>query len=440
MWTLICLLYFIGCALCQIIASIILSSCICRSLSEELEITCIDDDNNRSILRRCISIKNYTALWWGAGPHAQTLLSRYLREEHKMDYKREMVQLSDRVEIALDWKAEPYLPGDAPLIFICHGVGGDSSSNYLKTFTSFAAKLGFRTVAYNRRGHGGTSLLPKGFDQGTDLESGQRRAQRTRCQLFPRHYDPLDMEEAIKHCQFRYPDAPIFGLGFSAGGNLVARYHSSLGPDSPFVSAVSMAHGYDIHQGISTVREKHPYILNGIICSLYRGIAETNAKDIERLAKAQEQTIDLKSILATADFMTVDIKAVVEPSPSQFGYKTIKEYYDDASCAFHLQTTAKPLLCLASKDDPLVYPWLLSIPQKAAQTNPNIIFATTARGGHLGWLENGEGWFGMRPWLPRVACEYFKACLANQKDKSLKAATVKTFNDESHPEIIPLDK
>lgn len=190
---------------------------------------------------------------------------------------------------------------------------------------------------------------------------------------------------------------------------MIARYHCSLGCDLPFVAAVSMAHGYDIYKGISTVREKHPYFLNGIICSLYRGIAEVNAKDIKRLAKAQGQTIDLKGLLATADFFTVDLKGVVEPSPSQFGYRTVKEYYDYASCASHLPSTAKPLLCLASLDDPLVFPWLLSIPREAAMANPNIILATSKRGGHLGWLES-KGWCGMSPWLPRTACEYFRAC------------------------------
>ena len=327
-----------------------------------------------------------------------------------------MLELYDGVEIALDWKELPYLPSDAPLIFICHGVGGDSSSNYLKTFTSFAAQKGFRTVAYNRRGHGGTTLLPKGLDDPVDPESPQGK--RVKCQLFPRHYDPLDITGALKHCQEKYPSAPILGLGFSAGGNLIARHHCALGKESPFAACISMAHGYDIYQGISTVKEKHPWLLNGIICSLVRGIAEKNAMAIESLAKAQDQTIDLKGILQTADFMTVDIKGVVEPKPSQWGYSTIKEYYDDSSCASHLLSTAKPLLCLASIDDPLVYPWLLSIPREAAKTNPSIIFASSKRGGHLGWIEKGAGWFGMpmSPWLPRVACEYFRACIDNKQE------------------------
>jgi predicted alpha/beta-fold hydrolase len=429
MWTLICLLFFVSKALLEIAVSLLLRCC--RSMREDLQITCIDDENNRALLSKCPSLKTYEAMWWASGPHAQTLLARYVKEEHKMDYQREMIDMHDGVQVAMDWKAVPYLPSDAPLIFICHGVGGDSSSNYLKTFTSYATHQGFRTVAYNRRGHGGTSLLPKGFDESiSDPESGEG----VKAQLFPRHYDPLDMEVALKHCKDKYPNAPIFGLGFSAGGNVIARHHCALGSDSPFTSAISMAHGYNIYSGISRLKQDNPYLLNGLICSLVRSIAEKNAKDIERLAKHQLQTIDLKGLLNSVDFMEVDIKGVVEPKPSQWGYASIKEYYDEASCASHLANTAKPLLCLASIDDPLVYSWLLSIPRDAARTNPNVIFASSQRGGHLGWLESREGTtFGSSPWLPRVACEYFTACLPPKTTDKLNDDAPQTDDPQAIP-------
>lgn len=206
MWTFICILCFILRAIFEVFCSVITAF---RSQEEALQVTFVDTNANQHILAHTPSLKSFRALWFGSRPFAQTALSRYVQEEPKKEYNREMVELSDGVQVALDWKADPYAPADAPLIFICHGVGGDSSSNYLKTFTSYASNLGFRTVAYNRRGHGGTSLLPRGFDQlqrsTLDPESGDLKGadQRTRCQLFPRHYDPRDMEEVVKHFRTR---------------------------------------------------------------------------------------------------------------------------------------------------------------------------------------------------------------------------------------------
>ena len=70
-----------------------------------------------------------------------------------------------------------------------------------------------------------------------------------------------------------------------------------------------------------------------------------------------------------------------------FGYKDSMEYYKAAVISGKLNKITCPILYLASIDDPL-HNGKESFPFKECTDNPNLLLATTERGGHCCHLTN----------------------------------------------------
>lgn len=93
-----------------------------------------------------------------------------------------------------------------------------------------------------------------------------------------------------------------------------------------------------------------------------------------------------------------------------FGFPTAAAYYRASSSTPYLSLVAIPFLGLNSLDDPIVTGH--AIPYDEARFNPNVILATTAHGGHLGWF---QGSFKVSRWNPRCMVEFAEAMLLVEK-------------------------
>lgn len=69
-----------------------------------------------------------------------------------------------------------------------------------------------------------------------------------------------------------------------------------------------------------------------------------------------------------------------------FDYSSVDEYYEDASSFRFIKDVKIPLLCLNALDDPIAN--ASCIPYQLIERNPNIVLATTDKGGHLGWFQH----------------------------------------------------
>lgn len=69
----------------------------------------------------------------------------------------------------------------------------------------------------------------------------------------------------------------------------------------------------------------------------------------------------------------------------------------------YAHNVAVPLLSLSSVNDPIIP--ATSIPLTLASKNPNLVFATTEHGGHLGWF---QGVFRPRRWISQPVCEFLR--------------------------------
>jgi predicted alpha/beta-fold hydrolase len=379
--SIMCYLIFILASLFEIMLSIF-----SISKTEHAQVTCVDNDRNKAMIKNMPTLKEFKPVWWGKFGRTQTILSKVYTSS-TYEYTREVIQMNDGIDIALDWKENAEMNALTPIVVCLHTLGGDSSSTFIKRFTDDAVKRKYRAVVYNRRGHGGMSLLPRDYDSNTIMSDDK---------IFPRHCDLDDLERVVNHIQLQYPEAQKFLVGFSCGANLAINYISK--HVGIFKSCISISNGYDIHTGVNLLVKNSP-ICDGIICQTFKKLIYKNdhLEEIRTLMHNSKTMLDLKSIRNTNS-----LKKLEEMFISLYGFDTLEDYYDHESCKSNIYDVKVPLLCLSNMDDPFLHNALLSIPRIAAETNDKIITVITKRGGHIGWIESIK----TDPWYSKVVFEY----------------------------------
>jgi len=349
--------------------------------------TFIPTKSNKYIIDNCPCLAGFCPSWWAVGPHAQTFMQcTFPVPKGAHIYTRELIHLSfDNVEIALDWKAGPNMTCTTPIIVFLHGLGGSSSSRYMQIFTSECVKMGYRPIVYNRRGHGGTSLMPKA--------PGKQAPK-----IFPTHVNMEDMEEVVQYIVKRFPRAPKYLVGLSCGANLAINYIAEH-PKHPFIATVSISNGYDIWNGTNLL-QKNPTSMK-VATDFLLDLLDDNKKDMKYMCK--EQNIHINFDIARRCRTLQDFESLVVVPGYEFN--NLYEYYENVGSHNKLGQVTTPLLCITNKCDPLVPTEMTLIPKDAATKNKYIINIETKNGGHLGWIEGRD----KMPWYMKLIFEYFKA-------------------------------
>lgn len=87
-----------------------------------------------------------------------------------------------------------------------------------------------------------------------------------------------------------------------------------------------------------------------------------------------------------------------------YGFDDVEEYWERQSSWKTMPFIAVPILCMNSRDDPLIPPSSTELASSWANTNEHIISVTTSHGGHLGWV---SGW--RKQWMCPAIAEYLLA-------------------------------
>ncbi|CAM9658270.1 unnamed protein product, partial [Choristocarpus tenellus] len=108
---------------------------------------------------------------------------------------------------ALDWRnrdeGESDLTPETPTVLVIHGLNGSSSEGCILYAMDLAHSRGWRAVAMNHRGCGGT-FLSSGWTYNGAFTG--------------------DVRLAVSHIRHRYPMSPVFAVGYSLGANLLVKY------------------------------------------------------------------------------------------------------------------------------------------------------------------------------------------------------------------------
>ncbi|KAG8740273.1 hypothetical protein FRC10_004528 [Ceratobasidium sp. 414] len=272
----------------------------------------------------------------------------------------------DNGALALDFTAASNVAESSPVAVVLRGLTGGSHEHYIRALLAdlTSPAVGFRAVIVNARGCAGAPVTsPRLYHGGTTD----------------------DLRCALLYIHACFPSAPLVGVGFSVGANMLAKYLGEEGSASALSAGVCLANVWDFAAGIGHMEQgsfMQRYVYSNALGSAQRALYRSAAYALEDVAEHWRL-----SEVFRAPFC--GMRWVDDRVASQMaGCKDAKEYYERNSSSKFLSGVRVPLLGLNACDDPIA---AKTIPYRAAWTNEYFVLATTEGGGHLGWFTRQGG-------------------------------------------------
>ncbi|KZT05357.1 AB-hydrolase YheT [Laetiporus sulphureus 93-53] len=349
---------------------------------------------------RCPSLlKPFIPAWWLFSGHLQVgycVLGDFSKAD-KVEYDRTLLRTVDGGTIGLDFtppKNEQMLDDDVPIVVVLHGLTGGSYESYVRAVLNPACTpkerggLGYRGVVVNFRGCAGVPLTsPQLYSAG--------------------HTD--DIRVAVYYIRKRYPRAPLIGVGFSLGANVLTRYMSEEGENCRMIAGCVLACPWDLVVNSHRIEGKwfHRTVYSAGMGQNLQGIIRQHAHRLvtftdHPVSKAVETTLalDKPPIRLFDQYMT----RLIGGSSPLFPMPTSLHYYEWASCHTVLPGIKVPFLAINDSDDPIVQ----CEPPYDVGGNGFVALAVTKKGGHLGWFESAGGLQAKR-WVTKPIIEWLSA-------------------------------
>ncbi|THU90460.1 AB-hydrolase YheT, partial [Dendrothele bispora CBS 962.96] len=346
-----------------------------------------DKKSLRSILEeQCPSLfEGYCTPWW---------LSKYFcinrtvftPKARRFVHSRTYLRLVDGGTLGLDFTPveQSSLPEETPIIVVTHGLTGGSHEGYVRAVLGRASTpvewggLGYRAVVVNSRGCAGVPITSQ--------------------QLYSAGYTDdlriaLIAEPLVMYISHQYPNAPLLGLGFSLGANIMVRYLAEEGEKSRLSAVCSLACPWDMlkngHAINSTFLGRNLYA-RGMGMSFYkllkRNAAVLSGKTVvspPSLAIAEAVSTTLKLRFPGLDDFDDAFTRIAGGVPQDLNFSSYQEYYAWASSHHVLKDVRRPLLAINAADDPVIR----FVPKTEQEVgNPWTTVVVTPGGGHLGWF------------------------------------------------------
>jgi uncharacterized protein len=311
---------------------------------------------------------------WLPGSHAMTVYGSLARRP-RPPASRERLELPDGDFVDVDRFAGP--SDGAPVVVVCHGLESSSAAPYVRGLVAQVLARGLAAAALNFRGCSGEpNRLARFYHSG----------------------DTGDLAFLVDRLVAERPGRPVLLAGFSLGGNVVARWLGERGDALPreVRAAAVVSVPFDLDRCCRAIDGP------GAMTWLYRERFLRNLRT-KALAKAARfpRALDPAAIRAARSLRAFDA-AVTAPL---HGFGSAEDYYARASSGPVVGGARRPLLALASCDDPMVP--RETLPLDAVRENPLVALETSDCGGHVAFV-GGLPW---RPtfWAERRAAEFLAA-------------------------------
>jgi len=238
--------------------------------------------------------EGYRPSWWLPGGHVQTLyvVSGNFEKIDQILYERTLLRTPDGGTLGLDMTPttdqDPSLPDDTPIIVVQHGLTGGSHESYVRSVLVHACApksqggLGYRGIVINFRGCANVPVTSWQF-----YSAG--------------HTD--DLRCGLLYISHKYPRAPLIGIGFSLGANVMTRYLGEEGHRSRLQAGIVLACPWDVVK--NSIRLETEFIpktfyapaLGGNLIALIRSHVGTLRKlpPDDRLAPQMDNILNLKN-------------------------------------------------------------------------------------------------------------------------------------------------
>ena len=312
-----------------------------------------------------------------ANRHAQTILPRLYPKPCDFSPEFQEFELADGDFVELTWSQSPesITPGK-PIVLVLHGLEGSFDSFYAKRMMNCMHQQGWVAVLMHFRGCG-----QKPNRKVQSYHSGQT----------------ADVTEFINELSTRFNSSPLYAVGFSLGGNVLAKY---LGEHehNPLQGGVVISAPLQLDEcakaigtGFSKVYQK--YLIDKLVASTH---AKIDALDGAEPTPLNKNKLDsLTTLIDFDDHITAPIN----------GFENAMDYYQQSSAKQYLNKIQTPTLIIHAKDDPFMNDKVIPKPEELSDS---VVLELSEKGGHVGFL-SGNNPFNPHFWTETRSVEFIKS-------------------------------
>jgi len=274
---------------------------------------------------------------------------------------------------------KPVGPARGTIVMV-HGLEGSGEAGYMRTMAHTAVRAGYVAHRFHMRTCGGTEHLTNTLYHG-GLTG--------------------DLLAVLRQWE-QEGRTPVHLVGYSLGGNVVAKLAGELGEKAAglITSVCAVSTPIDLNSGARRLAEPSN--------RLYEQRFLRRMRERVRATKLfSEEELKVRGSLWDFD------DRITGPS---FGFRGAEHYYQTQSSQNFLDAIRVPTLFVQAKDDIFIPFEMFSHP--AFQSNPWLKLIVTERGGHLGFLSRRKPRF----WVDEVVMEWIAghtpampAALADQR-------------------------
>lgn len=136
-------------------------------------------------------------------------------------------------------------------VYMQPGLTGGSGDSYVRHMLIRARNKGWRVVVFNSRGCGGSPVTTPQVNHFllNCIFGDPLVILLTLPFVLVQFYSASflgDMHEVVSHVSDRYPDANLYGVGWSLGANILVRYLGQESHNCPLSGAVSLCNPFDL--------------------------------------------------------------------------------------------------------------------------------------------------------------------------------------------------
>uniref|UniRef100_A0A3Q3MZU0 Protein ABHD15-like n=1 Tax=Mastacembelus armatus TaxID=205130 RepID=A0A3Q3MZU0_9TELE len=322
----------------------------------------------------CLAMPRLAA-WPKGDPHLQTLSSLLSGQVDTVQFTRDNLLLRDGGVVALDWavgtrlceaiRRKEHQSGGKVLgcftltppvlLLIPQSWGG--MTPHLKMLCHQAMDQGFYVVVFHPRGTAGCPLTT------------------TRMTEFG---DPADLEQAVAYIHRRHPSSMLVAVSEGSGSGVLLSYLGECGSSTHLTAAAAIS----------------PVLLGQLWF-------ETAMPPVYRWGALFHRKLQLSRAVLDVD-RVLSCSSLRDFEETLFCASDWDSYWDRNEPLRDADEVAVPVLCICSRDDPLLPP-ASTLPLTLFQNNPYFLLVLTDRGGHCGFTLEGCG-----TWSHAVVLEYFR--------------------------------
>ena len=310
--------------------------------------------------------------------HVQTIMPRFFFSFHNTSYELEQLDTPDGDFIELAWS----LPHNetAPLAIVLHGLEGNINSFYAKGMMKALKKQGYAVVLMHFRNCSTeVNRLPRAYHSG----------------------DTADLAFFINHLKQQYPNRPMVAVGFSLGGNVLAKYLGEQALACPLSAAAVVSAPYDLSSSSDVIRKSlgkiyQKYLLDRMKKSMQRKLPQIK----QQISITTDQLMNIDDLLEFDNQLTAPLH----------GFENAHDYYRQASAMPYLKHIAVPTLIIHAKDDPMLS--IKAVPSRQ-DVSEHVTLRISEKGGHVGFIA-GKNPFKPIFWLEKTVPNYFGQYVLNK--------------------------